>query len=262
MQENITFKMNLVSRLAAADCTSAVAGNIEISKHTCTIIYHQQDPITWMYWKSSSKKTARYFSKILHHIVEHNISFQMNLVSRLAAAVCAPGNHLNFNIANHSDTVISHNSYKLWLQFKTPCTKTARYLRLIFHQRMLENITFKMNLVSRLAAADCTSGVAGNIEMKYFWKMRETLKLVSILVRSYITNKTQITWMYWKSSSPKTARYFSKILHHIVEHNISFQMNLVSRLAAAVCAPGNHLNINIANHADTVISHNNYKIWL
>ena len=48
---------------------------------------------------------------------------------------------------------------------KTPCTKTARYLRLIFRQRMQENITFKMNLVSRLAAADCTSGVAGNIEI-------------------------------------------------------------------------------------------------
>ena len=44
MLENITLKINLVSRLAAADCTSGVAGNIEISKHTCTIIYHQQDP--------------------------------------------------------------------------------------------------------------------------------------------------------------------------------------------------------------------------
>ena len=44
MQENITFKMNLVSRLAAADCASGVAGNIDISKQTCTIIYHQKDP--------------------------------------------------------------------------------------------------------------------------------------------------------------------------------------------------------------------------
>ena len=44
MQDEITFKMNLVSHLAAADCTSGVAGNIDISKHTCTIIYHQQDP--------------------------------------------------------------------------------------------------------------------------------------------------------------------------------------------------------------------------
>ena len=35
--------MNLVSRLAAADCASDVAENINISKHTCTIIYHQQD---------------------------------------------------------------------------------------------------------------------------------------------------------------------------------------------------------------------------
>ena len=44
MLENIAFKMNLVSRLAAADCASGVAGNTDISEHTCTIIYHQQDP--------------------------------------------------------------------------------------------------------------------------------------------------------------------------------------------------------------------------
>ena len=44
MLENITFKMNLVSRLAAADCASGVPGNTDISEHTCTIIYHQQDP--------------------------------------------------------------------------------------------------------------------------------------------------------------------------------------------------------------------------
>ena len=44
MLENITFKMNLVSHLAAADCASGVAGNTAISEHTCTIIYHQQDP--------------------------------------------------------------------------------------------------------------------------------------------------------------------------------------------------------------------------
>ena len=43
MLENITFKMNLVSRLAAADCASGVAWNIDISKRTCTIIYHQQN---------------------------------------------------------------------------------------------------------------------------------------------------------------------------------------------------------------------------
>ena len=113
MLENITFKMNLVSRLAAADWASGVAGNIDISKRTCTIIYHKQDLNNIDILKSSSLKTARYFSKILHHIVEHNISFQMNLVSRLAAAVCAPGNHLNFNIAKHSDTVMSQNSYKI-----------------------------------------------------------------------------------------------------------------------------------------------------
>ena len=43
MQENITFDKNLVSRLAAADCAFGVAGNIDFSKHTSTIIYHQQD---------------------------------------------------------------------------------------------------------------------------------------------------------------------------------------------------------------------------
>ena len=116
MLENITFKINLVSRLAAADCASGVAGNTDISEHTCTIIYHQQDPDNMDVLEVIfPKKTAHYFSKILHHIVEHNISFQKNLVSRLAAAVCAPGNHLNFNIAKHSDTVISHHNYKIWL---------------------------------------------------------------------------------------------------------------------------------------------------
>ena len=44
MRENVTFKMNLVSHLAAAECAFGVAGNIDVSKHTCTIIYHQQDP--------------------------------------------------------------------------------------------------------------------------------------------------------------------------------------------------------------------------
>ena len=115
MLENITFKMNLVSRLAAADCASGVAGNIDISKRTCTIIYHQQDLDNIDILEVIFPKTARYFSKILHHIVEHIISFQMNLVSCLAAAVWAPGNHLNFNIAKHSDTVISQNSYKIWI---------------------------------------------------------------------------------------------------------------------------------------------------
>ena len=115
MLENITFNMNLVSRLAAADCTSGVAGNIDISKHTCTIIYHQQDPDNMDVLEVTFPKNGSLFFKILHHIVEHNISFQMNLVSRLAAEVCAPGNHLYFNIAKHSDTVISHHNYKIWL---------------------------------------------------------------------------------------------------------------------------------------------------
>ena len=44
LQEHITFQMNLVSRLAAADCASGVEGNTDYSGHTYTIIYHQQDP--------------------------------------------------------------------------------------------------------------------------------------------------------------------------------------------------------------------------
>ena len=115
MRENVTFKMNLVSHLAAADCAFGVAGNIDVNKHTCTIIYHKQDPVNMDVLEVTFPKNGSLFFKILHHIVEHYISFQMNLVSRLAAAVCAPGNHLNFNIAKHSDTVISHHNYKIWL---------------------------------------------------------------------------------------------------------------------------------------------------
>ena len=61
-----------------------------------------------MYWKSSSQKTARYFSKILHHVVEHNITFKMNLVSRLAAADCASGVAGNTDISEHTCTIIYH----------------------------------------------------------------------------------------------------------------------------------------------------------
>ena len=124
MQENSTFKINLISYLAAAYCASGVAGNNEISKFFCTIIYHQQD------------------------------SDNMDVMEVIF-----------INIAKHADTVISHNNFMIWLQSKTHCTKTARYVCLIFLQRMQENITFKMNLVSHLAAAYFASGVAGNIEI-------------------------------------------------------------------------------------------------
>ena len=116
MQENAAFKMNPVSHLAAADCAFGVAGNTDIRKHTCTIIYHQQDPDNMDVLEVTfSKNGSLFFSKILHHIIEDNISFQLNLVNRLAAVVCASGNHINFNIAKHSDTVISRNNYKRWL---------------------------------------------------------------------------------------------------------------------------------------------------
>ena len=62
MLENITFTMNLVSHLALADCASGVAGNNDISKHNCTIIYHQQDPDNMDVLEVIFPKTDRYFS--------------------------------------------------------------------------------------------------------------------------------------------------------------------------------------------------------
>ena len=44
-----------------------------------------------------------------------NITFKMNLVSRLTAAVCASGKYMNFDIAKHPGTVTSHDKYKVWL---------------------------------------------------------------------------------------------------------------------------------------------------
>ena len=175
MRENVTFKMNLVSHLAAADCAFGVPGNIDVSKHTCTIIYHQQDPDNTDVLEVTFPKNGSLFAL---------------------------------------------------------------------------DISFKMNLVSRLATADCVSDVAGNIDI--------SKRTCTIIYHQQDLDNIDIL----KSSSQKTARYFSKLLHHIVEHNISFQMNLVSRLAAAVWAPGNHLNFNIAKHSDTVISQNSYKIWI
>ena len=58
MQANITFKMNLVSYLAAADCASGAAGNINISKHAYTIIYHQQNPDQMNVLEVTFPKTA------------------------------------------------------------------------------------------------------------------------------------------------------------------------------------------------------------
>ena len=60
-----------------------------------------------------SKKTARYFLGILHHIIETNISFQMNLVSRLAAAFCASGYHIKCGIAKPSANEISQNNHRI-----------------------------------------------------------------------------------------------------------------------------------------------------
>ena len=59
MQKNITFKMSLISHLVAADCASDLAENINISKHTCTIIYHQQHPDIMGVLEVIFPKTAR-----------------------------------------------------------------------------------------------------------------------------------------------------------------------------------------------------------
>ena len=107
MREIVTFKRNLVSHLAAADCAFGVAGNIDVSKHTCTIIYHQQDPDNMDLLEVTFPKNGSLFFKNTSPYSRTQYFFQMNLVSRLAAAVCAPGNHLNFNIAKHSDTNFS-----------------------------------------------------------------------------------------------------------------------------------------------------------
>ena len=63
MQKKITFKMKLLSYLAAADCASGAAGNIDISKHTCTIIYHQQDPDKMDVLEVTFPETALFFQK-------------------------------------------------------------------------------------------------------------------------------------------------------------------------------------------------------
>ena len=165
MQENITFEMNLVRRLAAADCASRVAGNIDISKHTCTIIYHQQDPdnmdvLEVIFPKNGSlflKNTSPHSRTQFLHSNEPSQPFGRS-------SLCA----WQSSKLQHCETLWHCNISPLLQDMtlaKTPCTKTARYLRLIFRQRMQENITLKINLVSGLAAADCTSGVAGNIEI-------------------------------------------------------------------------------------------------
>ena len=123
-----------------------------------------------MYSNASFSKTACYFLQILNLIIEENIFFETNLVSRLAAAVCASGNHINFDIAKQSDTVNSQNNHKIWLWCKIYYTKTARYFCFILPQLLHGNVPFQMNIVSHLAAADCASGVVGNMEIsKHTW---------------------------------------------------------------------------------------------
>ena len=115
MLENISFQMNLVSRLAVADCASGVAGNIDISEHTCKIIYHQQDQDKMDVLEVIFPKNGSLFFKNTSPYSRTQYFLSNEPSQPFGAAVCAPGNHLNFNIAKHSDTVISHNNYKIWL---------------------------------------------------------------------------------------------------------------------------------------------------
>ena len=142
MQENITFKMNLVSRLAAADCASGVAGNTDISEHTCTIIYHQQDPDNMDVLEVIFPKNGSLFFKNTSPYSRTQY-FLSNEPSQPfgRCSLCA----WQSSKLQHCETLWHCNISPLLQDMtlaKTPCTKTARYLRLIFRQRMQENITF------------------------------------------------------------------------------------------------------------------------
>ena len=214
MLENITFKMNLVSRLAAADCASGVAGNIDISEHTCTIIYHPQDPDNMDVLEVTFPKNGSLFFKHTSPYIRTQY-FLSNEPSQPfgRSILCA----WQSSKLQHCETLWHCNISPLLQDMtlaKTPCTKTARYLRLIFRQRRLENITFKMNLVSRLAATDCTSGVAGNIEISkhtctiiYHQQNPDNMDVLEVIVQQngslFFKNTSPYIWtQYFLSNEP------------------------------------------------------------
>ena len=62
-------------------------------------MYQQKDPDNMnALWVTFLKNTSL-FLNILQQRIQDNISFEMNLVSRLTATDCASGNHVNLDIA-------------------------------------------------------------------------------------------------------------------------------------------------------------------
>ena len=192
IENNISFQMNLVSRLAAADCASGISGNIDISKHTCTIIYHQQDPDNMDVSEVSFLKSGSLFFK--------NTSTY---------------DRRQYFLSNESSHPFGCSSLCVWQPYKLQlsetlwnCNITARYLCLIFRQQMQEKITFKMNLVSHLAAADCASGIAGNIDIS-----KQTCTIIyhqqdpdnmDVLEVSFLKNGS----LFFKNTSPHDRREY------------------------------------------------------
>ena len=111
-------------------------------------------------------------------------------------------------------------------------SKTARIFFIIFSLRQVNNISFHLNLVSQLAALVCTIGVHGNIgnSKQSFIAIYRQVHASEDYLRCYISLK-------------RLEIFFFMILSLGKVDNISFHMNLVSHLAALVCQPGVHRNI-------------------
>ena len=125
MLENIIFKMNLASRLAAADCPSGVAGNTDISEHTCTIIYHQQDPDN---------------TDVLEVIFSKNGSLLFKNTS--------PYSRTQYFLANEPSQPFGRSRFYIWRRRKHRCSKHT--CTIIYHQQDPDNmgvleVTFPQN---------------------------------------------------------------------------------------------------------------------
>ena len=117
-------------------------------------------------------------------------------------------------------------------------SKTARHFFTIYFVTKVDIISFHLNLVSQLAALVCTIGVHGNIgnSKQSFIAIYRQVHASEDYCRCYI--------------SPKKARIFFIILSLRQVNNISFHLNLVSQLAALVCQPGVHRNIDRKKSGD------------
>ena len=110
-------------------------------------------------------------------------------------------------------------------------SKTARNFFIILSLPKVDNISFHLNLVSQLAALVCTIGVHGNIgnSKQSFIAIYRQEHAWEDYLRCYI--------------SPKRLEIFFIILSLRKVNNISLHMNLVIQLAALVCQPGIHRNM-------------------